>query len=971
VLRAVRDVNQLIVREKDPGVLIQAACASLVQTRGYASAWIALEGIAGHELAHAGLGDAAAELAALVEQGSPPACYRAALDAQGIVSSQPGTPTCSGCALECGDVHVRTIAVRLEHESQVYGVLSVCLPRETEVDHEERRLLADLADDLAYALHSMRLAEERERAQRALVESEERYRTLFNGAGDAIFIHDLEGRLIEANRVACERLGYAREELLRMAVADIEAPEYAAQIQQRIQLVRQQGHAVLETVQQRRDGTLIPTELNVRRIIVDGEPAILSVARDITERKRREAEIRRQNRELTLLNRVIAATAAGQDAQAILHAVCRELALAFDVPQAAAILVNEDGRTASVVSEYLAEDGPPIQGERIPLDENAALVEPIADGEPILVDGAQSDPRLQGVEHLIRRLGIASALLLPLYIEGEPVGGLALATTAPRHFEETEVRLARRVTEQVSGALARARLAGGQRRLTTVIEQSPDSTVITDTDARILYVNPAFEQITGYSQDEALGHKMNILRSGKHDDAFYRDLWETISSGEVWHGRLVNRRKDGSLYTEDAIISPVRDREGRIVNYVAVKRDVTRELDLEERYRQAQKMEAIGRLAGGVAHDFNNLLTAIQGYAQFLLDDLASDDPTTWPPGHALRADLGEILRASDRATALTRQLLALSRRQVLQPRTLDLNTVLADMEKMLRRLIGEDIELRSVLAPDLGAVRADPGQIEQVIMNLAVNARDAMPSGGSLTFETANVSLDESYAEDHPGVKAGDYVQIAVSDTGMGMTEEVKIHLFEPFFTTKARGKGTGLGLATVYGIVEQSGGHIEVYSELGMGTTFKVYFPRVDERADVASQDSAPKALPAGSETILLVEDEALVRQPAVRILEQSGYRVLEAGHPDEAIALAEIHRGTIHMLVTDVIMPTMNGRELAERIRRSRPDIQVLYISGYTDATISQHGVLDEGITLLQKPFSPSALAVRVREMLDAPS
>ena len=525
-----------------------------------------------------------------------------------------------------------------------------------------------------------------------------------------------------------------------------------------------------------------------------------------------------------------------------------------------------------------------------------------------------------------------------------------------------------RMTAAFWDVTERKRAEEAHMRLATAIEQSAESVVITNTDGTILYVNPAFERITGYSREEVTGQNPRILQSGKQDAAFYQELWAILRSGNVWHGRFINKRQDGTLYTEDATISPIRDERGAIVNYVAVKRDVTSELDLEERYRQSQKMEAIGRLAGGVAHDFNNLLTAIQGYTSLLLDGFAVDSTQGWPSGPTIRADLGEVLKATERASALARQLLAFGRKQVLRPRILNLNETLAGVEKMLRRLIGEDIELSSILDPKLGHVRADPGQIEQVILNLSVNARDAMPRGGRLTFETANVVLDESYTRMHPGVTPGAYARLVVSDTGVGMTEEVKSHLFEPFFTTKEEGKGTGLGLATAWGIIDGSGGHIEVYSELGIGTAFKIYLPHVDEVHEDRERGRTGKSLPRGVETILLAEDESSVRNLARRVLEKCGYTVLGLERPEDALLVSEGHAGPIHLLVTDVVMPGMGGRELAERLVSSRLGIKVLYISGYADDTIVHHGVLEPGVAFLQKPFTPGGLAQKVREILD---
>ena len=500
-------------------------------------------------------------------------------------------------------------------------------------------------------------------------------------------------------------------------------------------------------------------------------------------------------------------------------------------------------------------------------------------------------------------------------------------------------------------------------RLTMAVEQAGESIVVTDTRGTIQYVNPAFERITGYDRMEAIGQTPRILKSGRHDAAFYRNMWETLRRGEIWRGTFLNRRKDRTLFEEDAVISPVRDPSGQVVNYVAVKRDVTDVRRMEERLRQSQKMEAVGRLAGGVAHDFNNLLTAISGYSDLLLHRL--------PDYSTLRRDVEEIRKAGDRAAALTRQLLAFSRRQVLQPKVLDLNAVVTKMGQMLRRRIGEDIALSTALSPSLSRVKADPEQIEQVIVNLVVNARDAMPDGGGITIATADAELSPAYAAAHPEVHPGPHVLLSVADTGQGMSDETQAHLFEPFFTTKERGKGTGLGLATVYGIVQQSGGHIRVNSAADRGTTFLIYLPRVDA-PEIGSQGADQPLLPhpsPGTETVLLAEDEEVLRRLAREILSGNGYKVLEAGNGREALLLSEAHRGEIHLLLTDVVMPKMSGRELGERIRLQRPDLRILYMSGYTDDAILRDGVLEDGIPFLQKPFTPEGLARKVREVLDS--
>ncbi len=387
--------------------------------------------------------------------------------------------------------------------------------------------------------------------------------------------------------------------------------------------------------------------------------------------------------------------------------------------------------------------------------------------------------------------------------------------------------------------------------------------------------------------------------------------------------------------------------------------DVTERHTLESQFRQAQKMEAVGRLAGGVAHDFNNVLTAINGYSDLLLEDLDHDDPK--------RQDVEEIRAAAQRAAALTRQLLAFSRKQVLQSRVLDLNTVVRTLDKMLQRLIGEDVKLEVSLAADLEAVRADPGQIEQVILNLAVNSRDAMPNGGRLTIETASVDLDEAYARDHAGVSPGRYVMLAVSDTGVGMDAETQSHIFEPFYTTKEQGKGTGLGLSTVYGIVKQSGVYVWVSSKPGRGTTFNIYLPRVDEPVETQEPPPLSPSL-FGRETVLLAEDDASVRQVVSEVLMQKGYDVLRTPDGRTALEMARAQEGEIQLLITDMVMPGMTGRELADALKAERPGLRVLYMSGYTGDAVVRHGVLEEGMPYLQKPFTPGALAFKVREVLD---
>jgi PAS domain S-box-containing protein len=567
-------------------------------------------------------------------------------------------------------------------------------------------------------------------------------------------------------------------------------------------------------------------------------------------------ETSRRNRELELLNRVIAASASELEPEMVLETACRELAQAFDVPQAVAALLNEQKTMAVVVVAEYSSASPEhrrVEGRRPALNETIPTVDIpayqylLTHKAPLVVDDAQNDPLLAPLHDLLRRRGIVSLLILPLIVKGEVMGSLGLEDVKPHRFSAQEISLAWSVADQASGVLARARLDQERQRL-------------------------------------------------------------------------------------------------------------------EEQYYQSQKMDAIGQLTAGIAHDFNNLLTAVNGFTELLGLQLPPDDP--------LQEYVGKVLDSGQRAADLVGHLLAFARKQILEPQVLDLNAVVAQVEVMLRRIIGEHIELKTILAPDLWPVKVDAAHIEQVIVNLAVNARDAMPGGGKLTIETANVVLDEAYVASHLGAKPGDYVLLAVSDTGVGMSQEVQAHIFEPFFTTKKRGEGTGLGLATVYGIVKQSDGDIQVYSEEGHGTSFKIYLPSTKETVQPLHRPGIEEKLPPGNETILLVEDDAGVRDLARLLLQERGYSVLEAKNGQEALRLAAGHSGPIHLLLADVVMPGMNGMSIAESLIKAHPGLKILFMSGYTNGAIAYQDRFKPDAAFLQKPFSNMALARKVRQVLDAP-
>ena len=496
-------------------------------------------------------------------------------------------------------------------------------------------------------------------------------------------------------------------------------------------------------------------------------------------------------------------------------------------------------------------------------------------------------------------------------------------------------------------------------KLWRAVEQSPVSVVITDLLGRIEYVNPKFIEVTGYCEAELVGQNTSILKSGNMDGEFYQNLWQTISSGREWHGELHNRKKNGELFWESGSISAIKNSEGQITHFVGVKEDVTERKVAIDQLRQVQKMEAVGQLAGGIAHDFNNLLTVINGYSTLLIRGLDSGSP--------MRKEAEQILRAGERAADLTRQLLSFSRRQILEPKVLDINRQVKSVQKMLERLIGEHLGLVTVLSADAGYVKIDPGQLEQIVINLIVNARDASETGGNITVETANCELDEGYSHLHPGSVPGSYVKLSVTDQGQGMTEEVKGRLFEPFFTTKEMGRGTGLGLATVYGIVKQSGGYIEVISQPGQGARFNIYLPSVSQLAETNQRPPVDDRVDS-CHTILVVEDEPGVLNLVVHTLRKRGFTVLETTDPEQGVALFDEHAQEIDMLLTDVVMPFMSGPALAELLTQKKPGLKVLFMSGHTDDRVSFERILEKGVQFLPKPFASDALIRKVRDTLN---
>lgn len=802
-------------------------------------------------------------------------------------------------------------------------------------------------------LASFRYIGDRFETELELRQSEERYRRLFERNLAGVF-SSRSGRLIDCNDSFAHIFGYESRE--QMIDAGDFNPYYSPQ-QRADYIAELKKECALTNVEFRlckRDGSEVWVLENVM-LEDETDEAILGTLIDITQRKRSE----RLQIALYSISDCVNSVVDLEQLYPALHKIVGELMYANNLYIA---LLDESGERLHFAYFVDENDRPP--GSR---KLGKGLTEYVLrSGKPLLANIAKiRDLENQSEIEAIGR-DCVDWLGVPLRQGNKVFGVIALQSYDPkiRHSEHDRDILTY-VSQHISVALVRKQqeeaLRASEARHRSLVESAVYGMYRSSLDGKFLDVNPALVKMLGYSSAEEL-MAIDMARDVYLDsDQRAAVIHAYRESGCLESCELRWKRKDGRSITVRLSGNVFKNEQGETLGFEMIAEDVSERRALEEQLRQSQKMEAVGRLAGGIAHDFNNLLTVMKGYSELMLDELDTADP--------LRAEVDEIKKAADRAAALTRQLLAFSRQQVLAPKVLDLNSVVGNMDKLLRRLLGEDVDLFTVLEPGLARVKADPGQIEQVIMNLAVNARDAMPNCGKLTIETANVDLDDNYIRDHASVKPGPYVMIAVTDTGTGMTDKVKSRIFEPFFTTKEIGKGTGLGLSTVYGIIKQSGGYIWVYSEVGIGSTFKVYLPAVDAPAELPA---CPIQRPAGrgSETVLLVEDEDGVRALMRQVLHKHGYNVLESRHGGEALLMCERHSGKIDLLLTDVVLEQMSGRELAERLIRIRPEMKVLYVSGYADDAIVHHGVLNADVAFLQKPFTTEALARKIRYVLDGP-
>jgi two-component system, cell cycle sensor histidine kinase and response regulator CckA len=775
-------------------------------------------------------------------------------------------------------------------------------------------------------------------------------------APEAISILDPEYRITRLNGEFTRIFGFGPEEALGQRIDSlIVPPDRSAETRWITELLVKGQKVVLETKRQRKDGTLLDVFISTAPIVIDGEQVALCVLyRDISEQKRAEALN-------SALYRITQETSSAEDLQqfyAAVHGIVGELMYARNF-----YIAVYDPLTQLLSFPYFEdeEDSRPA-----PKKLGKGLTESVLrTGEPLLCTPEVFDVLLKRGE--VELIGAASLdwLGVPLKAGNNTFGVLVVQSyTGNVRFGEKEKGILTFVSQQLASAIEHKRneeaLRRSEARYRSLVQSAVYGIYRSSLEGRFFDVNPALITMLGYDSAE------EVLALDPKSDVFLDPSEQARVMGEFRRGaRLDNvevrwKCKDGSAITVRLSGRAVSSPEGTAEVLEIIAEDITERRVLENQFRQAQKMEAVGRLAGGVAHDFNNLLMVISGYAEVLLEQTRKGNP--------LYPKIEAIHQAADRATTLTRQLLAFSRKQLLELKVVDLNIIVEDMERLLCPLIGENIELHTQLAPDLGRTRADAGQIEQVIMNLVVNSKDAMPNGGTITIQTANARLNNEdrrseYGYIHPGV----YVMLSVTDTGEGMDKETQLRIFEPFFTTKEKGKGTGLGLSTVYGIVKQSGGYVLVESEPRQGTTFRIYLPRVEDALEPAGLMGASRSQAGGSETVLLVEDEESVRQLVRETLELKGYKILEADNGEAALQIVSDYSGKIDMLITDVVMPGMSGRELSARLCASYPQTKVLYLSGYTEDAIVHEGVIDPDTAFLQKPFTLQMLARKVREVL----
>jgi PAS domain S-box-containing protein len=892
-----------------------------------------------------------------------------------IVNAQTGQPAANPVnrALESGRIvglanHTQLLA----RNGQTYQIADSAAP------------IKDEAGNITGVVLVFRDVTETYRMQEAVKQSEEKYRNLFNSIRDAILVADTSRKIIHCNPAFSELFGYEADEIIGRETAYIYQDLAEFQVMgQKIRENMETPNFVFTVSYKKKNGDIFPGETNVfylrnSRGEIEG---FIGMIRDVSERKKAEASLRQSEKNLRLLLEASQTMATDFNIDAILQSVTEKATQAMGLGSGALYLLKDENLCLAATTPPLPPDFPE-QLRYAPPGEHPHIQKTLNQQLPLVIEDVASAELTQSEQEVAKTRGLRSILYLPLLSENKAIGVLILGSVKElRSFHQDEIELYLGFAGQAAKTIENARLYESLNQYTAKLEETIKERqqieeslkeseekfrtlfqnhsavkLIIDTDTgRIVEANEAAERFYGWPVAQL--QQMRIQDINTLSPEQIQVEMEKARSEQRIHFEFRHRLADGSLRDVEVFSSRIEIKGKTLLH--SIIHDITDRRRVEEQLRQAQKMESIGRLAGGVAHDFNNMLSVILGYGEILRQKLHPADP--------MQREVQRIIDAGNRSSALTRQLLAFSRKQTLQPERLDLNALIRNFERMLRRLIGEDIELKLLLAGDLAGVMADPGQIEQVIMNLAINARDAMPGGGQLIIETANVKLDNVYTRTHADVEPGPYVLLALTDTGAGMDKQTLANLFEPFFTTKAQGKGTGLGLATVYGIVKQSGGHIWVYSESGQGSTFKIYLPQSETQPTTQKHVSAVQAERGGGEYILVVEDEDAVRELIESMLTALGYRVTLAANGGEALLLVEEEGLKPDLVITDVVMPQMSGRVLADRLRRTHPDLKVLFMSGYTDNVIAHHGVLDPGTPFIQKPFSISELGAKVQTLL----
>jgi len=801
-------------------------------------------------------------------------------------------------------------------------------------------------------------------------ELESKYLQIFEANRDGFVIVDGQGRITDANKTYCDMLGYDLDELRNLPDFYSITPEKwhkweREEIWQR-RLLGLGWTGIYEKEYIRKNGTVFPVELQAGAVRDrNGTVSYFwGVARDISERKKAEQDIKGRLECEKIISETSSLSLTTSSLSDFMEDCVRILGEHLDISRAYIFQTRDGGLTFYNSHEWAAKDILPVKDsmQAVPAGDFKWFLEELSAKNAITIADVGKIPDTKG-RLLLQSQYVKALTIAPFCSNGRIAGFVGLdECRAPREWLQSEEETLRSVCRIISNTVARLSAQEEEHMLSTAIENSSETVVVTDSQGCIRYVNPAFEKITGYSKAEALGQNPRILKSGKQDLDFYKDLWQQISSGGTWRGRFTNKRKNGTLYIEDAVISPVIGKDGTIRNFVAIKRDITNQLDIEKQFHAAQKMESIGRLAGGVAHDFNNMLAVILGFAELAMSKTNANDP--------VRKDIEQITKAGKHSAELTRQLLAFARRETAKPRILDICESIRDSAKMLNRMLGEDIEVILSLQREEIRVKMDPSQLDQILMNLCINARDAISGKGTISISTSKRSFCEEHCRQHPQFIPGNFAVISVADNGCGMDENVMNNIFEPFFTTKPSGKGTGLGLSTIYGIVKQNGGFITVSSTPGQGSIFDIHIPLANEKAEVPAEEKkliqAAETIQWQNTTILVADDEPSVLTICRSMLENLGYNMIEADNPLKALDLAA-RKERIDLLLTDVVMPDMSGKELADKILQIHPECKVLYMSGYTADIISKKGIVGNNVGIVRKPFTKAELVEEVKHAL----